>query len=91
MWFNKLIGRFKIAAAMKASTVTRALGTVAVLLVLALQPAAFSATANEDRAIAQQKAVIEEFDAARKEYLKTGDLAQFGSKLDQFVRDESAH
>ena len=71
---------------MKASTVTRALGTVAVLLVLALQPAAFSATANEDRAIAQQKAVIEEFDAARKEYLKTGDLAQFGSKLDQFVR-----
>ena len=74
---------------MKASTVTRALGTVAVLLVLALQPAAFSATANEDRAIAQQKAVIEEFDAARKEYLKTGDLAQFGSKLDQFVRELS--
>jgi CHAT domain-containing protein len=89
LWFNKLIGRFKIAAAMKASTVTRALGTVAVLLVLALQPAAFSATANEDRAIAQQKAVIEEFDAARKEYLKTGDLAQFGSKLDQFVRELS--
>jgi tetratricopeptide (TPR) repeat protein len=75
---------------MKASAVMRTLGSVAVLLVLALQPGGVSATPNEDRATAQQKAVIEEFDAAHKEYLKTGDLAQFRSKLDQFAQELSA-
>ena len=74
---------------MKASALMRTSGSVAALLVLALQSAGVLAAPNKDGAIARQKAAIEGFDAAHKEYLKTGDLAQFGSKLDQFVRELS--
>src|SRR5437870_1396411 len=90
LWFNKLIGRFKIAVAMKASALMRTSGSVAALFVLALQPAGVSAAPNDDGAIARQKAAIQAFDAAHKDYLKTGDLATFRSKLDQSAGELSA-
>ena len=75
---------------MKANAITRASGSVTALLLLALQPTGVSATPEDNGAIARQKAAIEEFGAAHKEYLKTGDLATFGSKLDQSARQLSA-
>src|SRR6266702_3489152 len=75
---------------MKANAVMRMSGSVAALLVLVLQPARVSAAPNEDGTIARQKAAIEAFDAAHKEYLKTGDLATFRSKLGQSARELSA-
>ena len=68
----------------------RTWGSVAALLVLVFQPARVSAAPNEDGTIARQKAAIEAFDAAHKEYLKTGDLATFTSKLGQSARELSA-
>src|SRR5947199_4768122 len=75
---------------MKARAVMRTWGSVAALLVLVFQPARVSAVPNEDGTIARQKAAIEAFDAAHKEYLKTGDLATFRSKLGQSARELSA-
>ena len=85
LWFNKLIAPFEIAAAMKANAVTRASGSIAALLVLALQPEGVLASTN-DGATARQKTAIEAFAAAHKEYLKTGDMATFTSKLDRSAR-----
>src|SRR5262245_8917648 len=75
---------------MKANALARASGSVAALLVLALRAVGVSATPDESDAIARQKAAIEAFDAAHKEYLKTGDMATFTSKLDQSARELSA-
>src|SRR5438876_5357067 len=75
---------------MKARAVMRTWGSVAALLELVLQLPRVSAAPNEDGTIARQKAAIEAFDAAHKEYLKTGDLATFTSKLDQGTGERSA-
>jgi CHAT domain-containing protein/tetratricopeptide (TPR) repeat protein len=86
LWFNKLIDRFKIAPAMKASALMRTLGSVAALLALAVRPAGVSAMPSEGDAVAQQKAAIAEFDNARQGFLKNGDADAFKSKLDEPAR-----
>jgi CHAT domain-containing protein/tetratricopeptide (TPR) repeat protein len=73
---------------MKATVLRRASSSVAALLVLAFQPEGVFAATN-DSATARQKAAIEAFDAAHKDYLKTGDMATFKSKLDRSARELS--
>ena len=62
--------------------------SVAALLLLAFRPDGVSAA--NDGVIARQKAAIEAFDAAHKEYLKTGDMTTFTSKLNRSARELSA-
>jgi len=64
--------------------------SVATLFVLALQTAGISAVPNEDGAVARQKAALEAFDAAHKDYLKTGDLASSDRSLTN-PRENSPH